>query len=105
MINTTRRKFLRDASMTASGLVITSQLGAKKQDVRAKTIECAPRQTFALLGTISTVQSGNWSNPATWGGKLPGPSDTPLISSGHTVVYDMASASYAGVSVSRSHVI
>lgn len=100
MINTTRRKFLRDASMTASGLVITSQLGAKKQDVRAKTIECVPRQTFALLGTISTVQSGNWSNPATWGGKLPGPSDTPLISSGHTVVYDMASASYAGVSVS-----
>lgn len=100
MINTTRRKFLRDASMTASGLVITSQLGAKKQDVRAKTIECAPRQTFALLSTISTVQSGNWSNPATWGGKLPGPSDTPLISSGHTVTYDMASASYAGVSVS-----
>ena len=100
MINTTRRKFLRDASMTASGLVITSQLGAKKQDVRAKTIECAPRQTFALLGTISTVQSGNWSNPATWGGKLPGPSDTPLISSGHTVTYDMATASYAGVSVS-----
>jgi hypothetical protein len=100
MINTTRRKFLRDASMTATGLAITSQLGAKKQDVRAKVIECAPRQTFALLGTISSVQSGNWSDPATWGGKLPGPSDTPLISSGHTVTYDLATASYAGVSIS-----
>lgn len=100
MINTTRRKFLRDASMTATGLAITSQLGAKEQEVRANTIACAPRQTFALLGTISTVQSGNWSNPATWGGKLPGPSDIPLISSGHTVTYDMASAGYAGVSIS-----
>lgn len=101
MINTTRRKFLRDASMTATGIVVTSQLGANKQDVRAKTIECAPKQTFALLGTISTVQSGNWSNPGTWaGGKLPTPSDIPLISSGHIVTYDMASASYGGVSVS-----
>jgi hypothetical protein len=86
--------------MTATGLAITSQLGAKKQEIRAKTIECAPRQTFALLGTISTVQSGNWSDPATWGGTLPGPSDIPLISSGHTVTYDMATASYAGVSIS-----
>src|ERR1044072_2093832 len=99
MINTTRRKFLRDASMTATGLVVTSQLGAKKQDVRAKTIECAPKKTFALLGTISTVHSGNWSNHATWaGGKLPTLNDIPLISSGHVVTYDMASAVYAGVS-------
>jgi hypothetical protein len=100
MINTTRRKFLRDASMTATGLVVTSQLGAKKQDVRAKTIQCAPRQSFALTGTISTIQSGNWSNPATWGGKLPTPSDIPLISSGHIVTYDMASAGYGGLSIS-----
>ncbi|THU34102.1 T9SS type A sorting domain-containing protein [Niastella caeni] len=100
MMNTTRRKFLRDASVTATGLAITSQLGAKKQEIRANTIECAPRQTFALLGTISTVQSGNWSDPATWGGKLPVTSDTPLISSGHTVTYDLTTASYAGVSIS-----
>jgi hypothetical protein len=98
--NTTRRKFLRDASLTATGLAITSQLGAKKQEIRADVIKCAPRQTFALVGTISTVQSGNWSNPATWGGKLPGPSDIPLISSGHIVTYDLTTASYAGVSVS-----
>jgi hypothetical protein len=99
MINT-RRKFLRDASMTATGLAITSQLGAKKQEIRADSIKCAPRQTFALLSTIITAQSGNWSDPATWGGKLPGPSDIPLISSGHTVTYDLTTASYAGVSIS-----
>jgi hypothetical protein len=86
--------------VTATGLCIASQLGAKKQEIRANSIKCAPRQTFALLGTISTVQSGNWSDPATWGGKLPGTSDVPLISSGHTVTYDLISASYAGVSVS-----
>src|SRR5688500_16778820 len=100
MINTTRRKFLRDASVTATGLCITSQLGAKKQEIRANSIKCAPRQTFALLGTISTIQSGNWSDPATWGGKLPGTADIPLISSGHTVTYDLTSSSFAGVSIS-----
>ncbi|WP_207512471.1 PKD domain-containing protein [Longitalea luteola] len=100
MINTTRRKFLRDATMTATGVCLTSQLGAKKKEIRADVIECAPRQTFALFGTISTVQSGNWSDPATWGGKLPGTSDTPLISSGHTVTFDLTTASYAGVSIS-----
>ncbi|HEX6427677.1 MAG TPA: PKD domain-containing protein [Niastella sp.] len=100
MINTTRRKFLRDASVTATGLCITSQLGAKKQEIRANSIKCAPRQTFALLGTISTLQSGKWSDPATWGGKLPGTADIPLISSGHTVTYDLTTAIVAGVSIS-----
>lgn len=100
MINSTRRKFLRDASLTATGLALTSQLGAKKQEIRADVIKCAPRQTFALIGTISTIQSGNWSDPATWGGKLPGTADIPLISSGHTVTYDLTSSNFAGLSVS-----
>ena len=98
--NTTRRKFLRDTSLTATGVAIATQLGAKKQEIRASVVKCAPRQTFALTGSISSVQSGNWSDPGTWGGKLPGPSDTPLISPGHTVIYDLTTASYAGVSVS-----
>src|SRR6266540_835340 len=100
MINTTRRKFLRDASLTATGLCVASQLGATKNEIRANTIKCAPRQTFALLGTISSTQSGRWSDPATWGGKLPGISDIPLISSGHTIIYDMPQAAYSGVSIS-----
>ncbi|OQP47369.1 hypothetical protein A4H97_07660 [Niastella yeongjuensis] len=98
--NTTRRKFLRDASLTATGVAITAQLGAKKQEIRASVVKCAPRQTFALEGSISTVKSGSWSDPGTWGGKLPVPTDIPLISSGHTVTYDLTTASYAGVAVS-----
>ena len=99
--NTTRRKFLRDASLTATGVAITTQLGAKKKEIRASVVKCAPRQTFALEGSISTVKSGNWSDPSIWGGgKLPVPSDIPLISSGHTVIYDLTTASYAGVAVS-----
>jgi hypothetical protein len=100
MINTTRRKFLRDATVTATGVCLTSQLGAKKKEFRADVIECAPRQTFALLATISTIQSGNWSDTATWGGKLPQATDIPLISSGHTVTFDLTTANYAGISIS-----
>lgn len=99
-MNTNRRKFLRDATLTATGLCLTTQIGARKKEVRTNVIKCAPNNNYALLGTVSTIQSGNWSDPATWGGKLPGSSDTPLISSGHTVNYDLTTASYAGVSVS-----
>ena len=99
-MNTNRRKFLRDASLTATGLCLTSQIGARKKELRTTIIKCAPNNNYALLGTVSTVQSGNWSSPGTWGGKLPGPSDIPLISSGHTVIFDLSTVSYAGVSVS-----
>src|SRR5690242_6768066 len=100
MINTTtRRKFLRDASLTTAGVCLASQLGAHKKDVRTNTIKCAPRQSYAVTGTISSAQSGKWSDPGTWGGKLPLASDVPLIASGHTVVYDMATVTVAGVSV------
>ena len=99
MINTTtRRKFLRDASLTATGVCLASQLGATKKDVRTNTIKCAPRQSYAVTGTISSMQSGRWSDPGTWGGKLPLASDVPLISSGHTVIYDLNTAAFAGVS-------
>jgi hypothetical protein len=105
MNNSTRRKFLRDASLTATGVAIASQLGAKKQENRASVVKCAPRQTFALEGSISTVRSGNWSDPGVWGGKLPVPADIPLISSGHTVTYDLTTATYAGVAVSSGAIL
>lgn len=100
MTNTTRRKFLRDASLTATGVCLASQLEATKKETRANAIKCAPRAGYALTGTVSSVKSGNWSDPATWGGKLPTSSDTPLISSGHTVVYDLTTTNVAGVNVS-----
>ncbi len=38
--------------------------------------------------TDSVVQSGNWSDPATWGGSLPGNNARILIGAGHTVTVD-----------------
>jgi len=100
MINTTtRRKFLRDASLTATGVCLASQLGATRKDVRTNIMKCAPIRNYALTGTVSSVQSGKWSDPGTWGGKLPLASDTPLIQSGHTVVYDLPTTAVAGVNI------
>ncbi len=39
--------------------------------------------------TIAAVQSGPWSDPATWGGALPGPGDDVLIPAGVSVNYDV----------------
>ncbi|HSE56940.1 MAG TPA: G8 domain-containing protein, partial [Candidatus Paceibacterota bacterium] len=52
-----------------------------------------------ISGTITSVQSGNWSNPATWGGRVPGTADTVAILTHHTVVYDMDTATIAGVNL------
>lgn len=38
--------------------------------------------------TITAVQSGNWSNPATWGGRLPGKGDKVWIPNGVAVTVD-----------------
>jgi hypothetical protein len=38
--------------------------------------------------TVTAVQSGAWSNPATWGGRLPGNGDNVWIPNGVTVTVD-----------------
>lgn len=44
-------------------------------------------------GDIKSVQSGNWSNPATWNtGTIPGQGDNVLVDSGHVVIYDRVSS-------------
>jgi hypothetical protein len=97
----TRRRFIRSASLTATGLVLISPgVGANKRDHRRSAMGCAPQKSFSLAGTITSVQSGNWSDPATWGGKIPATTDTPLIASGHIVVYDLALATTAGINIS-----
>jgi hypothetical protein len=37
----------------------------------------------------TSVQSGNWSDAATWGGSVPADGDTVAISAGHTVIFDV----------------
>lgn len=49
-------------------------------------------------GTIRSVKPGKWSDPATWGGRLPGPADVPVAM--HDLVYDQKQGRYAGVIVS-----
>jgi hypothetical protein len=44
--------------------------------------------------TFISTQSGNWSNPATWGGAgFPGCSDTAIVSTGTTVTQDATNCS------------
>jgi hypothetical protein len=63
----------------------------------SKIISCAPTR-YEFRATITSVQSGNWSDPATWGGRVPVVADAPVISQGHTVFVD-ADASIAGMQV------
>src|SRR5438309_8315442 len=37
---------------------------------------------------IATVQAGNWFNPATWGGTLPGSADDVTLN--HSTVWDVS---------------
>lgn len=60
-------------------------------------ISCAPAAT-SFSGSISSVRSGNWSDAATWGGRVPGPADAPVIAPGNTVVADV-NTSVAGMHV------
>ncbi|QSQ19439.1 DUF4082 domain-containing protein [Pyxidicoccus parkwayensis] len=49
---------------------------------------------------LSSIQSGNWSDAGTWSaGRVPGAGDTVTISAGHTVVFQVASPTLAGVTV------
>ena len=100
MINT-RRQFIRDTSLTATGVMIVSPIVAKKINSQKTAISCGPAQSAKLAGTISSVQSGRWSDSATWGGRVPGAGDTPLIQSGHVVVFDLDETTVAGVNINN----
>lgn len=101
MKSSTRRRFLRNSSITATGLLLAASSGAKNQKLDKKAIRCAPIKSSLLFGSIASTKSGNWSDPSTWGGRLPEIEDTALISSGHTVTFDMATSKIAGVNVSN----
>ncbi|WP_166437278.1 PA14 domain-containing protein [Niastella caeni] len=62
-----------------------------------RVISCAPAVT-AFTGSITSVRNGNWSDPGTWGGRVPGPKDAPVIADGHIVQVD-ANVVVAGMQV------
>ncbi len=103
----TRRRFLQSVSLTATGMVlIPDPVGASKKITRrTSSISCAPEKVFSLTGTVSSVRTGKWSDPATWGGKVPAATDTPLIAAGHTVTFDMPQITVAGLNVSNGAVL
>ena len=51
---------------------------------------------------MSSVKSGNWSDAATWGGRIPGAADTPSVSAGHTIVFDSASSTVSGLNINAA---
>lgn len=107
-MNNNRRHFLRNAFLTAACLLMIPGVGARKRNRRAGALGCSPsgeESVTGITGTISSTKSGKWSDPATWGGKLPAASDTPLIATGHTVIYDMAQTTVAGISISSGAVL
>lgn len=100
MKTNTRRKFIRNSSLTATGLFLTSITKAKNDSVVLSAIGCAPNQLLSLASTITSVKSGKWSDPTTWGGKIPTDADLPFISAGHVVVYDLSTSTVAGLTIS-----
>jgi hypothetical protein len=100
MKTTGRRSFIRKTSVTATGLALaSSQFGFIKKQPIYDVIGCGDTMPDDEMGTISSVKSGNWSDADTWGGSLPKRTDTPLVSSGHTVTFDLAETEVAGLYV------
>ncbi len=54
---------------------------------RKQAISCAPGGN-KFTGSITSVRSGNWFDPVTWGGRVPTSNDAPVIAAGNTVIAD-----------------
>src|SRR3989344_4551469 len=54
----------------------------------------------AQAAAVTSVKSGNWSDPAVWStNTVPGSADNVTISSGHTVTYDIADSQISGMTI------
>lgn len=56
------------------------------------------------MATITSVQSGNWSDESTWDSGIPG-LDYVIITSGHVVTFDMESAEIKQLKLSENSVL
>jgi hypothetical protein len=100
-----RRSFIRNSSLTATGLFFVSITGTNHKALKELSIGCAPPKPTQLFGSVGSVKSGNWSDPSTWGGRVPSQSDTPLIATGHVVKFDLATTTVAGLNINNGGVL
>jgi hypothetical protein len=60
----------------------------------------------AKAQTITSMQTGNWNLGTTWvGGVVPGPSNDVVIDAGHTVTFNVASATINNLTVNATAVL
>ena len=94
-----RRLFLKAASVTAAGVLagslVTAEDSAGEHPQHAQNAAARPKRAETLRST----RSGDWSDPATWGGRTPAAADIPLVAGGHRVKLDPKVAITAGVTV------
>ncbi|WP_127127404.1 PA14 domain-containing protein [Pseudoflavitalea rhizosphaerae] len=95
-----RRNFLKRLTFSALALPgISFLLTGNNNRTAATVIGCGPVEPGLLKATIGTVRSGNWSSPATWGGRLPDEQDIVQVLAGHIIVFDMEEAQVGGLYV------
>lgn len=102
---TTRRGFIRNILFTMSILLVTMRIGANKRRNEGAVVSCGTTAKPTPATTVSTVRGGRWSDANTWGGTLPTAADVPLISVGHTIVFDMEEATVAGLIISENSIL
>ena len=79
-----------DASSATGRFIHLEQAYTKLRDTEANWAKLANAvvMTFPALGEMESVQSGSWTDPATWGGEVPTYEDDVVISAGHTISVD-----------------
>ena len=77
------------ASLAASDPLLNPFEGLEDTSVKAKEINAIRELTADNLATTVAIQNGDFSNPATFGGTLPGNGARVVIPEGVTVTYDL----------------
>jgi hypothetical protein len=83
------------ASAASGNFIHLEQRYSKLRDTEANWYKLANAValTFPAAGQIATVQSGSWTSSSTWAdGVVPSAADDVLISAGHTISVDDATA-------------